>query len=402
MKQLSYIFLALGIAFSCGRPDPRAEWVRTMDRIAGPVIVNTAAGTLKAAMPYESPDTAGKRRDFSYLEAFGRTICGIAPWLENAGVTDPAEKRLQEKYRVLARQALSNAVDPESPDYMAFDHGRQPLVDAAYLAEGLLRAPKQLWEELPASDKDNLVAALKAVRSIKPHENNWLLFASQVEAALLEFTGECDTARLVYGVERFRDAFYKGDGCYGDGEAFHMDYYNSYVIHPMMLDVLMVMEKHAIPGAGFIEVERVRHTRYSAILERMISPEGSYPVLGRSITACRTGVFHCLSEDAFLHSLPSELSPGGVRAALGAVIRRQFSGKACFDEEGWLKVGFGGSQREMAEKYVNTGSLYHCLTVFLPLGLPSDDPFWTYPDEPWTSVKAWTGAPLEGDHAIKN
>lgn len=401
MKKYLLILVSALFVVSCAGPDPRAEWVDTMDRIARPVVFGAAEGRLKATMPYESTDQGRNRREFSYLEALGRTICGIAPWLESERIADPAEARLQHLYRDKCRKALSNAVNPESPDHMVFEHGTQPLVDAAYLAEGLLRAPVQLWEMLPEADKDNLVSALKAVRSIEPHENNWLLFASQVEAALLEFTGECDMERLLYGVERFRDSFYKGDGMYGDGESFHMDYYNSYMIHPMLLDVLTVMEKHGVSSDGFLPLERVRHTRYSAILEKMISPEGTYPVLGRSIVACRTGVFHCLAQDALNHSLPATVNPGGVRAALGAVIRRQFASPANFGSAGFLRVGFTGSQLKMAEDYVNTGSLYHCLTVFLPLGLASDDPFWTDPDSGWSSVKAWSGQPLEGDHSIE-
>lgn len=401
MKKFILIIAVAGLAVSCGSTGSRADWVRWMDRIAGPVVNNAAQGKLKEAMPYESIELTGKRRDYSYLEALGRTICGIAPWVESEGVTNPAEARLQQQYRENCRLAIANAVNPESPDYMTFDHGSQPLVDAAYLAEGLLRAPVQLWEKLPDADKANLIAALKATRIIKPHENNWLLFASQVEAALLEFTGECDTERMLYGVERFKKAFYKGDGFYGDGQVFHMDYYNSYVIHPMLLDVLRVMEKHGLINDKFYALELIRHTRCSAILEKMISPEGTYPVLGRSITACRTGAFHCLAQDALLGSLPEELEPGGVRAALWAVINRQFSHKDTFDDNGWLRVGFVGSQINMSEMYVNTGSLYHCLTVFLPLGLPADDPFWTAPDSPWTSIQAWSGAPMEGDHAIE-
>ena len=37
---------------------------------------------------------------------------------------------------------------------------------------------------------------------------------------------------------RQHDQWYKGDGIYGDGPQFHWDYYNSFVIHPMLLDVL--------------------------------------------------------------------------------------------------------------------------------------------------------------------
>lgn len=63
-----------------------------------------------------------------------------------------------------------------------------------------------------------LVYELKRTRGIKPNESNWLLFASMVEAALLEFTGEYDSQRLYYGVNRFIDEWYKGDAWYGDGQ----------------------------------------------------------------------------------------------------------------------------------------------------------------------------------------
>ena len=369
-----------------------------MLRITDPVLRHTAEGTLKETMPYESPDTLHKRRDFSYLEALGRTLCGIAPWLKLEGETDPR----QAEYRLLARRALTNAVDPAHPDYMTFDHGNQPLVDAAYLAQGLLRAPKQLWEELDAPAQEHLATALRQTRTIRPGETNWLLFASMVEAALLDLTGECDTARMRYGVDRFMNDFYKGDGMYGDGKNFHMDYYNSYVIHPMLLDVMTVMERHGLEPRENLRTEQRRHTRYAAILERMIAPDGTYPVLGRSITACRIGSFHALAQSALLHALSDELSPAQVRCGMTAVLQRQFGGDDNFDEAGWLRVGFFGKQQAaMAEKYVNTGSLYHCATFFLPLGLPADDPFWSGEFAPWTGLKAWSGEPVAGDHALK-
>lgn len=381
-----------------GGAEDRRYWIGTMIRIVDPVLRHAAAGTLKETMPYESPDTLEKRREYSYLEALGRTLCGIAPWLE----LDEEGDALKAEYRELARRALSNAVNPDSPDYMTFDRGSQPLVDAAYLAEGIVRAKNQLWEQLDAASQSNLLTALEQTRRIRPGENNWLLFASMVEAAMLELTGECDTARMCYGVSRFRDDFYKGDGMYGDGMSFHMDYYNSYVIHPMLLDVLTVMERHGVAGGEFLSAERKRHTRYAAILERMIAPDGSYPVLGRSISACRFGAFHALAQSALLHGLSAEITPAQVRCGLTAVLRRQLERADNFDGQGWLRVGFvGGRQAGMAESYVNTGSLYHCATVFLPLGLPASDPFWSDPAASWTGLKAWNGEPIAGDHAIR-
>lgn len=403
-KRIFLLLICAGCTMGCtsrsersGAAD-REYWIASMLRITDPVLRHTAEGTLKETMPYESPDTLHKRRDFSYLEALGRTLCGIAPWLELEGETDPR----QAEYRLLARRALTNAVDPAHPDYMTFDHGNQPLVDAAYLAQGLLRAPKQLWEELDAPAQEHLATALRQTRTIRPGETNWLLFASMVEAALLDLTGECDTARMRYGVDRFMNDFYKGDGMYGDGKNFHMDYYNSYVIHPMLLDVMTVMERHDLEPRENLRTEQLRHTRYAAILERMIAPDGTYPVLGRSITACRIGSFHALAQSALLHALSDELSPAQVRCGMTAVLQRQFGGDDNFDEAGWLRVGFFGKQQAaMAENYVNTGSLYHCATFFLPLGLPADDPFWSGEFAPWTGLKAWSGEPVAGDHALK-
>ncbi len=406
MKRLFCMLCAVLTLSSCKQqaevPDgvaDRKEWVDMMCRIVDPVLRNTAAGTLHQNMPYESIEK-GENQVHSYLEAIGRTICGIAPWLEQ----EDGETDIKEEYRELARKAIANTVNPNSPDYMCFveNHRKQALVDAAYLAEGLLRAPNQLWGKFDDETKANIVAAFESVRSIKPGQNNWLLFASTVEAALLEFTGECDMERLVYGVNRFKNDFYKGDGFYGDGTAFHMDYYNSYVIHPMLLDVLLVMERHKVEGYEFIETERIRHTRYSEILERQIAPDGTYPIVGRTISACRTGVFHALSQSALLGMLPKSVTPGQVRSALTAVILRQYENPENFDADGWLKVGVAGSQLEVSEKYVNTGSLYHCATVFLALGLPTTDPFWSSDAEPWSNVKAWSGMKIKGDHAIRN
>ena len=402
MKNLLIIAAALLLCIGCSEKNPtpqqdREMWVEQLIQIVDPVIRNTAEGTLKVNMPYAG-HADRDTRVFSYLEAFGRTLCGFAPWIES----DEDDLGLKEEYRELTRKALANAVNPESPDYMEFAHKSQPLVDAAYLAQGMLRAPVQLWEKSPQEVKDNLIAALKLTRRIKPGESNWLLFASMVEAAILEFTGECDVERMVYGITRFKNDWYKGDSYYGDGKDFHMDYYNSYVIQPMMMDVLNVMKKHNIEGWEFIEVESRRHTRFAEILERLVAPDGSYPVLGRSISACRCGTFQVLSQAALLGSLPETVSPGQARSALTAVIKRQFENPANFDENGWLRIGFAGYQPEMAEKYVNTGSLYHCTTAFVALGLPADDPFWTEPFAPWTGKKAWAGEKIDGDHAIKN
>lgn len=135
-------------------------------------------------------------------------------------------------------------------------------------------------------------------------------------------------------------------------------------------------------------------------LEKLISPEATYPVIGRSIVY-RLGVFHALTQISLLEMLPKKLSGAQVRCALTAVMHRQLDQPVNFDENGWLKIGFFGSQIEMSEAYINTGSLYMCTAVFLPLGLPAQHSFWSEPYMEWTNLKAWKGIDVGADKALR-
>lgn len=377
--------------------DDRRIWVETLTRIADPVLTNLSNNTLKKNMPYES--LSKDRHEFSHLEAVGRLICGISPWLE-LGPDNTPEGQLRKKYINLAVKGLKNAVDPESPDYLVFGKPYQPLVDAAFLAQGLLRARTQLWDNMDPQAQKWMIEELKRSRNIKPWENNWLLFASMVEAALLEFTGECDMERLTYGVTKFRDDWYKGDAQYGDGPAFRMDYYNSFVIHPMLTDVLQVMKKHNLDEAAFCDKQLERLTRYAEQQERLISPEGTFPVVGRSIVY-RFGALHALAQASLMHRLPERVKPAQVRSAMTAVISNQMKSPRNFDQDGWLRVGFTGEQIDMSEGYINTGSLYLCSVGLLALGLPATDEFWSAPYAQWTNLRAWNGiGDVKADHAL--
>ncbi|HEX9047338.1 MAG TPA: DUF2264 domain-containing protein [Verrucomicrobiae bacterium] len=374
--------------------DDRAFQVQVLTRIAEPVLTALAGGQLKASMPHY--DWERSRTNFAPLEAFGRTLAGIAPWLE-LGSDDSDEGKLRARFIDLSVKSLVNATDPHSPDFMNFSRGGQPVVDTAFLALGLLRAPHQLWEKLSAAQKSNVVAALKASRAITPGESNWLLFSATVEAALWQFTGECELKPIEYAVKR-HEQWYVGDGAYGDGTEYHWDYYNSYVIQPMLLEVLRVCadKKNSLGDLRPKMLARAR--RYAVVQARLISPEGTFPVIGRS-SAYRFGAFHLLADIAWQHELPDELKPAAVRCGLTAVIRRMIEAPETFDARGWLQVGAVGHQPGIREGYISTGSLYLCTFGLLQLGLPPADPFWTAPPEPWPQKQIWSGADIRADHA---
>jgi hypothetical protein len=205
-------------------PSDRDTWIALMRRLADPVLTNLANGTLKSRMPVEQAAGAD-RRSVTHLEALGRLMAGLAPWIELPADAS-AEGKLRASYAQLARRAIARAVDPASPDFMNFTRDRQPLVDAAFLAQGLLRAPHTLRDCLDEPAKHHLIAALESTRSILPGFNNWLLFSAMVEAGLKSLGAHWDRTRVDYAV-REHEQWYKGDGAYGDGPEFHWDYYNS-------------------------------------------------------------------------------------------------------------------------------------------------------------------------------
>jgi hypothetical protein len=378
-----------------GRQD-REFAVKALDRIARPVLENLAAGKLKQELPL--PPDEKDRAKWTHLEAFGRTMAGMAPWLALGPDATP-EGKLRARYIVLSRKALVMATDPASPDYMNFSDGGQPLVDAAFLSQALIQAPDQLWIPLKDAEKAHVIAALKQTRAIQPYESNWLLFSALVESALWKLTGECEMTPIKRALEKHEE-WYLGDGTYGDGPDYHWDYYNSFVIQPAMLTVLGVCREKNDPLAGSWPQVLARAKRYAAIQERLISPEGSYPVIGRS-SAYRFGAFQHLSMMAWRKELPPETPPAAVRAALTAVVRRTLEAPGTFDKDGWLQVGAVGYQPSIRESYISTGSLYLCLAGLQHLGLPADDPFWTAAPQPWTQKKIWSGTDVPADHAYE-
>ena len=367
--------------------EDRIFWVETLPKIALPVLMNLKKDSLRKNMLLESNSSEGSK--FAYLEAFARVFNGIAPWLE-LGPNESEEGRLREKYIDLTIQAISVAVNPRKNDYMFYNEPKQSLVDMALFAQGLLRSKNQIWLNLPMDVQAKIIDELKNSRLIAPYENHWLLYTSLIEATLLEFTGECDKERLVYAIHKFRDEWYIGDAIYNDGEDFALNYYNSIFIHPMLNDILMVMRKYRLADGEFLDVQLMRSSRLASQLERSISPNGTFPVVGRSMTY-RTGVFHTLSQVALLRILPRNIEVAQVRSALTKVLRNLFEGNQNFSNGGWLIMGLNGHQTDIAENDINTGSLYICCSVFLPLGLDSNDPFWSDEFAEWTSLKAWNG-----------
>src|SRR5690349_17901376 len=91
----------------------RKLWLSYLDKIARPVLSNLAEEQLKEKMPVVlSPkvDNKENRLKASYLEAFGRTLSGIAPWLNLEGGSKE-ETAFRTQYRQWTLKAIANAVN---------------------------------------------------------------------------------------------------------------------------------------------------------------------------------------------------------------------------------------------------------------------------------------------------
>ncbi|WP_088329637.1 DUF2264 domain-containing protein [Lacimicrobium sp. SS2-24] len=382
----------------------RQLWVDHLTKLADPVLRNLANETLKRSIPDKQGEYEpeyGQRIQYAPLESLGRLMAGLAPWLE-LGPADTAEGKLRAEYIALAHKAIANGVNPDSPDYLNFDNGHQPLVDVAYLAQAFIRAPQQLWYGLSEPVQKNVLAAFEKTRKITdtPY-SNWLMFPATLEAFYLKFGYEANLPRIEFGLHKHKD-WYVGDGVYSDGEPYHWDYYNSYVIQPMLVDVHQILkDKTGHRLNALYEKVMARSQRYAAILERQISPQGTYPIVGRS-AIYRFGAFQTLAQMALMERLPAELSEGQVRAAMTAVMKRLLS-DVSYDDDGWLKIGVIGEQVGLAEPYISAGSLYMASLGFLPLGLPAEHSFWTSPSEAWTAKKVWGGdSDVQRDKSLKD
>jgi hypothetical protein len=328
------------------------------------------------------------KRRTAHLEASCRVLVGIAPWIEAS-----ADKEAIQLGK-LAVKGISSLTNPQSNDYIDFAIHEQVLVEAALLCQALCRGFQTLWCPLSETVKKEVITSIKKTRKFKAHDNNWELFPSMIEAFLLKVNEDVNTTRLYNGLLQYKK-WYRGDGVYSDGEEVHVDYYNSYIIQPMLYDLLSIVRYESNAWDDFYELHNKRLQRWATIQERMIAPDGTFPPLGRSLTY-RCAAFHGLALCAYINNLDTSLKYGQVRVALSRVMKATLQHPDTF-EMGWLTIGLYGKNPMLAEPYINHGSLYICSTIFLPLGLLPHSQFWTDLDAPCTWEQVSLGWSVKRD-----
>lgn len=119
MKKALFVLLLSSVAAiqsPAQNSSDRSYWASLAYRIAAPVLRDMSRGELARNMQVEiSPTWDGRDRRVTYMEAFGRLMDGIAPWLALPD-DDTEEGRRRKQLREWALASYAHAVDPRSPD----------------------------------------------------------------------------------------------------------------------------------------------------------------------------------------------------------------------------------------------------------------------------------------------
>ena len=322
-------------------------------------------------MPAEQ--AAGAHREaVTHLEAFGRLLAGLAPWLE-LPPDETTEGKLRSEYAALARRALAVAVDPSSPDFLNFTRERQPLVDAAFLAQGLLRAPRTLGDALEATTRERLVQALESTRVIIPPFNGCLHRHRRGGARKLGLRDRVRWIRLRQPavVIRRRDLRRRTD---------LLGLLHSLVIQPMLIDVLEACSSaHPSGRRWFRSLQRAS--------THPPSSSGSSGDVSRSAAPCyRFGAFHPSrngrrSPARLARPGPRRADRGHPRSSKRPVPSVPTAGCASASAATSL-ASASPTSRRAASTFARSGFLPRAFPGAMPTGSPA---------EPWTSVRAWSG-----------
>ena len=228
--------------------DDRKIWLTFLLNLSYPILKNLANENFKKRMNVEVSPDYRRTKEIAYTEALCRLLCGIAPWLElNDEGSDEYENLNKKELQNLAIISLKNAVNPNSPDYLVWYDNRleQPLCESAYLAQAFIRAPKKLWYSLDKYTQQKYIEIFRKLRTVKGVLNNWVLFRAMIESFFL-FIGE-EYDKYVLNLAFYTmNKWYVGNGFYQDGDSFSFDYYNSFAIHPMLVESLEIMKNKKI------------------------------------------------------------------------------------------------------------------------------------------------------------
>jgi len=170
----------------------------------------------------------------------------------------------------------------------------------------------------------------------------------------------------------------------------------------MLVEALDVVGDEAPEWKSLAVKAQTRLTRWAAIQERVITPDGTYPKNHRPLDRVSLRGVSSLPLAALRHTLA-----GRGRTGAGARCPHLRDPPHARDERRvrspgrGLQIGVSGHQPAIGETYISTGSLYLCSAASSRSALPASDAFWSGPAAPTTWPKGVVGRQPSTDHGSR-
>ncbi|MFO7562388.1 MAG: DUF2264 domain-containing protein [Enhygromyxa sp.] len=273
----------------------------------------------------------------------------------------------------IARAIVVSGTDPKSPDYWHPSTGGwdQREVEAASVAEFLLRSRARVWDRLSRAEQARIMAWLGPAET--PLAANWLAFQIARNAALEALDQAVPEAALREQLDRL-EADYVGDGFYRDGHQHQFDWYNAFVVHAE----LSFWRSLARDEAERVDRVARRTQAFLGHLPYLFDARGRVAPIGRSL-GYRSAVLASLH--ASLLAGDDFIDPGLARRISAGNLGFHVEA-GMFDAQQVLTRGYHGEQPDVLEHYLRPGSQYFATRGLSVLALPPDHPFWTAQEQP--------------------
>lgn len=312
------------------------------------------------------------------LEGFARPLWGLAPLAAGGGRFDHWD---------VWRRGLAAGTAPGHPErWEVYDGTQQTMVEQAAIGFGLLLAPHELWEPLPAGVRERLVAWLSLINRHEPFASNWHFFRVVVNLGLERVGAPTDEAAVARSLDVI-DTYYLGDGWYEDGTGGHRDHYIGWAFH-----VYGLVYAAARPNDARSRTFRERAHAFAQEFQHWFDPEGGVIPFGRSLTYR----FAAASFWGALALVGEEALPWGRIKGLALRHLRWWTHWPISDRDGVLSIGWTYANPWMRERYNSAGSPYWALKAFLPLALAEDHPFWRAAETPQPAPAGPSAQPHPG------
>lgn len=324
------------------------------------------------------------------LESFARPLLLAAFYLQTvpepaeAGGADPVAFRT--RVATWFREGLVIGSDERSPHYWGPDANfHQHHVEIGLLCIALQIAPRQLWDPLTQTQKDQVARWLGTARGSGIVNNNHYFMGVHI-LEFLSAQGYGRPADLII-VDEFltrMEGMHRGGGWFEDGINQAYDHYNAYAFHFYgVWWARLHGARNPARAARWREWARLFVRDY----QHFFAASGEHPAFGRSITYR----FNCLNVFGLtLAEECTDLSPGMLRRLCTRNLDF-FLSKPIRQAQGCLAIGWTDEFEPIRESYTCAGSPYWAAKGFTPLLLPPDHAFWTAAEAPLPSER--------GDHA---